>query len=98
MLSAGQWRDVLVMTYSEFGRRAGENASRGTDHGTAAAHLLLGGRVKGGFYGRSPDLEHLEKGDLVFTTDYRRMYASVAQEWFGLPAMDRSFEPLGCIG
>ena len=48
MLSAGQWRDVLVMTYSEFGRRAGENASRGTDHGTAAAHLLLGGRVKGG--------------------------------------------------
>lgn len=97
MQARGQWHDVLVMTYSEFGRRAGENASRGTDHGTAAAHLLLGGQVKGGFYGRSPDLGRLEQGDLVFTTDYRRMYASVAQEWLGVPSEGGPFRPLGCI-
>ena len=97
MQDAGKWNGVLVMTYSEFGRRAAENASRGTDHGTAAVHLLLGGRVKGGLYGQTPELVRLDGGDLVFTTDFRRLYASITQEWFGLGAVDGPFPPLDCI-
>ena len=52
------------MTYSEFGRRARENQSRGTDHGAAAPHFVMGGRVKGGLWGTHPDLGHLENDDL----------------------------------
>ena len=84
LIAAGRWNDVLVMTYSEFGRRAAENASRGTDHGTAAPHLLLGGKVKGGFHGSQPRLDNLDAGDLKFTTDYRQLYATVARRWWGI--------------
>ena len=84
LIAAGRWNDVLVMTYSEFGRRAAENASRGTDHGTAAPHLLMGGRVKGGFHGAQPRLDSLDAGDLKFTTDYRQLYATVARRWWGI--------------
>ncbi|HEY4135305.1 MAG TPA: DUF1501 domain-containing protein [Alphaproteobacteria bacterium] len=84
MLVTGHWNDVLMLTYSEFGRRANENASKGTDHGTAAPHLLLGGRIKGGFHGAQPNLEDLEAGDLKFSTDYRAVYATVARDWWGL--------------
>ena len=73
----GLWDRILVMTYSEFGRRVYENHSYGTDHGTAAPVLLVGGRVVGGFAGARPSLERLNDGDLVFTTDYREVYASV---------------------
>jgi len=79
---AGLWDDVLIMSYSEFGRRAAENASQGTDHGTAAPHFILGGRVKGGLYGEQPGLRQLEKGDLRHTVDYRRLYTTVAQRWW----------------
>ncbi len=85
MIKAGTWRQTLVMTYSEFGRRAGENASKGTDHGTSAPHLLLGGRVRGGLYGQQPSLGELEGGDLRFVLDYRRLYATVLHEWWNLP-------------
>ena len=79
------WNEVLIMTYSEFGRRVGENASHGTDHGTAAPHLLMGGRVKGGLYGMPPSLTDLQEGDLKYTTDYRSLYATVIEKWWGLP-------------
>ena len=84
LIAAGRWNDVLIMTYSEFGRRVAENASRGTDHGTAAPHLLMGGKVKGGFHGAQPRLDDLDAGDLKFATDYRRLYATVARRWWGI--------------
>jgi uncharacterized protein (DUF1501 family) len=85
MVRAGRWKQVLVLTYSEFGRRVAQNASLGTDHGTAAPQLVLGGQVKGGLYGTAPDLSRLdEQGDLCYTTDYRRLYTTVAERWWGL--------------
>ncbi|MBI4967832.1 MAG: DUF1501 domain-containing protein [Rhodospirillales bacterium] len=95
--AAGLWDRVLVMTYSEFGRRAQENASRGTDHGTAAPHLLIGGRVKGGFYGEAPSLAKLEGGDLVHTLDFHQLYATVAEGWWGLTPLT-GHKPLAVIG
>jgi len=82
---AGLWDRVLVMTYSEFGRRAAENGSRGTDHGTAAPHFVMGGKVKGGFHGRQPSLGDLSDGDLRHAVDFRDVYATVAQRWWNLP-------------
>jgi uncharacterized protein (DUF1501 family) len=79
----GAWERTLVMTYSEFGRTASENDSGGTDHGTAAPHLLMGGKVKGGHQGKPVSLTELEYGDLRYTTDYRSLYSAVAQNWFG---------------
>jgi uncharacterized protein (DUF1501 family) len=97
---AGRWDDVLVMTYSEFGRRASENASGGTDHGTAAPQLLMGGAVKGGLYGQPPSLEDLDGEDLRYTVDFRSLYTTVAQEWWGMRAPQplQKFRPLGCVG
>lgn len=79
----GRWEDVLVATYSEFGRRAEENASGGTDHGTAAPHLLLGGRVRGGLYGEAPSLTDLDAGELRYTTEVKAYYATLIQGWGG---------------
>ena len=84
MEQQGLWRDVLVMTYSEFGRRVAENASHGTDHGTAAPHLLMGGRVKGGLYGTPPSLTELQDSDLTHTVDFRSLYATVVEKWWGM--------------
>lgn len=96
LLEAGAWQHTLVMTYSEFGRRARENGSRGTDHGTAAPHLLLGGRVKGGFYGSQPSLTQLTNGDLKHSVDFRQLYATVARRWWQLPGAG-SYAPLDCL-
>ncbi len=85
LIEADAWRRCLVMTYAEFGRRATENASGGSDHGTAAPQFLLGGGVKGGLFGAQPPLDDLEGGDLRHRLDFRRIYASVAQDWLGLP-------------
>ena len=79
-----EWQNTLIMTYSEFGRAAYENASKGTDHGTAAPHFLIGGRVQGGFYGKQPSLNNLEDGDMVFTTDYRSFYDTILGSWFSI--------------
>ena len=77
---------VLVMTYSEFGRRVQENGSRGTDHGTAAPLFLFGRGVAGGFYGSLPDLGSLDAtGNPPFQTDFRQVYATMLTDWFGLP-------------
>lgn len=83
--SAGLWDSTLIMTYSEFGRRLLENANAGTDHGTAAPHLILGGKVHGGLYSKYPDLEKLDRrGDLIYTTDFRDVYSTVVKGWWGL--------------
>lgn len=81
---AGLWDKVLVLTYSEFGRRAGENGSQGTDHGTAAPQFAMGGLVKGGFHGRQPSLSDLAEGDLKHSVDFRVVYSTVLQRWWGL--------------
>ncbi|HTX72959.1 MAG TPA: DUF1501 domain-containing protein [Rectinemataceae bacterium] len=84
MIEAGTWNAVLVMTYSEFGRRVAENGSGGTDHGTAAPLFLWGGRVRGGFVGTQPSLSDLDQGDLKYTTDYRNIYRSIADQFLGV--------------
>ena len=83
LVAAGRWGDVALATYSEFGRRAAENGSGGTDHGTAAPHLVAGGAVRGGLHGAPAGLDRLEGGDLAFTTDFRALYASLAGGWLG---------------
>ena len=81
----GNDKRVLTMTFCEFGRRVGENASRGTDHGAAAPVFLIGGGVKGGIYGDHPSLDDLDNGNLKFTTDFRSVYATVLEKWLGRP-------------
>ncbi|HTE05858.1 MAG TPA: DUF1501 domain-containing protein [Planctomycetota bacterium] len=76
-------RQVVVMVYSEFGRRVEENASAGTDHGAAAPMFLAGVPVRGGLHGKHPSLTELDDGDLVHTTDFRSVYAAVIRDWFG---------------
>jgi uncharacterized protein (DUF1501 family) len=75
---------VLAVTFSEFGRRVAENASGGTDHGTALPMLLVGGRVRGGFYGAPPDLAALRDGDIAHQTDFRAVYAGLLRSWLGV--------------
>jgi uncharacterized protein (DUF1501 family) len=74
---------VLAMTFSEFGRRVTQNASSGTDHGTAMPLLVVGGRVKGGVYGDHPSLTDLDDGDLRYRIDFRAVYATVLERWLG---------------
>jgi uncharacterized protein (DUF1501 family) len=91
MKKGGRWDDVLIVTYSEFGRRVIENKSGGTDHGTAAAHFALGGRVKGGvqhgLIGKTPSLTDLDKNDLKFTTDFRSYYHTIASQWMEVDSL-----------
>ncbi len=75
---------VAVMTFSEFGRRAKENGSGGTDHGSGAPMLLVGGKLKAGVIGEHPDLEKLSDGNLVHAIDFRQVYASVLEQWLGI--------------
>lgn len=85
LIELGRWNSTLVMTYAEFGRRPRENLSSGTDHGTASAHFLLGGRVKGGFYGLPPGLSRLDgNGNPPFAIDFRELYATVLEHWWGI--------------
>jgi uncharacterized protein (DUF1501 family) len=77
---------VTIMTWSEFGRRVTDNASAGTDHGTAGPMFVLGGRVKGGHVGEPVSLADLDKGNLKYTTDFRSVYATLLEEWLGTPA------------
>jgi uncharacterized protein (DUF1501 family) len=80
----GRADDVVVLMFSEFGRRVPENTSLGTDHGAANVMFLAGKPVKGGHYGEVPSLTGLDAGDnLVFTTDFRRVYATAIERWLG---------------
>ncbi len=77
---------VLVMTFSEFGRRVKENASAGTDHGAAAPMFLVGAGGKSGLVGAHPRLDDLDSGDLRHHTDFRQVYAAILQHWLDCPA------------
>ncbi|MBN3767020.1 DUF1501 domain-containing protein [Burkholderia sp. Ac-20365] len=78
LMRRGRWRDALIVTYSEFGRSVQENTDRGTEHGGASAHFLMGGAVQGGLYGRAPDLTRLDdNGNLPVAVDFRQLYATV---------------------
>lgn len=84
----GHTESVALMTFSEFGRRPAENASRGTDHGSAAPMFVLGGGVKGGVYGDTPSLTDLDSGNLKVQQDFRQVYAAMLQNWLGFDPAD----------
>jgi len=95
-----RWDSTLMMTYAEFGRRAQENGSLGTDHGTASAHFVLGGKVKGGLHGQAPSLTRLEGDNLLHTVDFRSLYATAIDKWWGADskaALNGKFTPLDLI-
>src|SRR5205823_1290658 len=97
MAARGHKDRVLLMTFSEFGRRAKENGSMGTDHGSAAPMLLVGGKVKAGVVGAHPSLTALEMGNLKHHTDFRQVYAAVLDQWLGVPSQEvlgGKFEPV----
>lgn len=79
---------VLTMVFSEFGRRVKENASGGTDHGTAAPMFLAGPMVRPGVLGQHPSLTSLDSGDLKFTVDFRSIYTAVLEDWMQTPSKD----------
>ena len=84
MKSNGKFNDVLLMTFSEFGRRVTQNASGGTDHGTANQMFFIsGGLKKKGILNALPDLHNLNDGDLIYTDDFRKVYATVLKNWLG---------------
>lgn len=74
---------TMIMIWSEFGRRIADNASNGTDHGTANNIYCIGGKVKGGFYGSAPNLTDLLQGNLKHQIDFRDVYSTVIQGWLG---------------
>lgn len=76
-------RNVVLMAYSEFGRRVRANASQGTDHGTAGPVFVAGSPVRGGFYGDEPSLTDLDNGDLKYTTDFRDIYHELLAQALG---------------
>jgi uncharacterized protein (DUF1501 family) len=85
LVEAGRWNTTVIATYAEFGRRPRENQSGGTDHGTASAHLVLGGGVKGGMYGATPALDRLDgEGNLPHAVDFRGYYATFLERWWGI--------------
>jgi len=94
----GRDKDVVLMIFSEFGRRVPENTSLGTDHGAANLMFVAGNHVKGGHYGKIPSLTALDPGDnLMYTTDFRRVYATMIAGWLGYKntqdLLKGSFEP-----
>lgn len=84
MEAVGMSDKVMVLVFSEFGRRSYENGSGGTDHGKAAPMLLIGKSVKGGFHGPNPNLTNLDDGDVTFSTDFRQVYATALDSWMGV--------------
>ena len=97
LASAGLAERVAVLLFSEFGRQVQENASGGTDHGTAGPVFLAGSRVRSGLMGTPPNLLELEDNAPKMTMDFRRVYATVLEDWLGVPskeALGGSFEKL----
>jgi len=98
--AAGQADRVAVVAFSEFGRRVAENASGGTDHGAAAPLFVVGPVAAPGLVGIHPGLDKLDDGDLIHHTDFRRVYASLLQEWLGVeaaPIVGPGFAPMGLM-
>lgn len=85
----GRADDVAMMVFTEFGRRVEENASGGTDHGTASPMYILGKNVEGGFYGKHPSLTDLDDGNLIMTTDFRSVYGTMLENWMGFKNTDK---------
>ena len=101
MKTSGLSDRVMLMCFSEFGRRVTENASRGTDHGTAGPMFLIGDHVRPGCHGTYPDLTDLEDGDMKFTVDFRTVYGSVMEQWLDVRAakvLGREFPTLDVVG
>jgi uncharacterized protein (DUF1501 family) len=98
LVEIGRWDSTVIATYAEFGRRPRENQSGGTDHGTAASHLVMGGAVKGGLYGAAPALDRLDGGgNLPFAVDFRSYYATFLARWWGMDSgavLGSGFRPL----
>jgi len=91
---------VMVMVFSEFGRRVAQNGSSGTDHGAAGPMFVSGGKVKGGVYGAHPSLTDLDDGDLKYTTDFRRIYATILDKWLNADSavvLKNKFEGMGIV-
>lgn len=102
--AGGRRDDVLVMTFSEFGRRVEQNGSSGTDHGTAAPLFLFGPGTIGGLYGNTPSLTDLDNnGNLKYETDFKAIYSTVLQHWFGFSlsasaaVLGHSYDPLALV-
>lgn len=97
----GNDKRVVLMTFSEFGRRVAENASAGTDHGKASCMFVAGGGVKGGLYGKYSSLTQLSQGDLVHTVDFRSVYANLLGDWLKAPGVEKilrgSYKGIGLI-
>lgn len=98
----GNSERILMMTFSEFGRRVNQNANGGTDHGAAAPLFVIGSKVRAGLLGQFPSLapKDLVNGDIQFTTDFRSIYAGVLEGWLktpSAPVLGRQFEPLLCV-
>jgi len=88
---------VTVMCFSEFGRRVAQNNSSGTDHGAAGPMFVSGAKVKGGVFGTHPSLTDLDDGDLKYTTDFRRVYAGILENWLNVDSaavLKNKFEAL----
>lgn len=93
-------QQVVVLAFSEFGRRAEENQSQGTDHGTAGPVFVAGTQIRGGLYGKVPDLNDLEEGDLRVKLDFRQVYSTLLDKWLKVPAervLKKKYEPLSFI-
>jgi uncharacterized protein (DUF1501 family) len=92
---------VLTMTFSEFGRRPEENASRGTDHGSAGPMFLFGPMVKPGVHGKHPSYEKFNpQNNFIHTTDFRNVYAAVLEKWLCVPSqaiLGETFVPVDCL-
>ena len=102
MKAQGNLGRVLLMTFSEFGRRVSENASSGTDHGAAAPMFVIGEKVKAGLLGQYPSLApaDLFQGDLKYHVDFRCVYAAVLENWLktkSQPILGKKFAPLQIV-
>jgi uncharacterized protein (DUF1501 family) len=86
MQAHGQDQNVVLMTWSEFGRRVTENGSGGTDHGSAGPMFVLGSPVRGGLYGERPSLTDLTKNNFKYTTDFRQVYSTMLEGWLWAPS------------
>ncbi len=85
----GRADDVTVVTWTEFSRRVEENANGSTDHGSAGGMIVLGNGVRQGIYGDQPSLTDLiDRGNLLYTVDFRSVYATLIEDWLGVPSAD----------
>jgi uncharacterized protein (DUF1501 family) len=102
LTAMGEFDRVMIMTFSEFGRRVQENGSQGTDHGAAAPMFLIGSKMKAGLLGAEPSLApaDLTDGDIKYNTDFRSVYASILQSWLktnSVPILGKQFPTLPIV-